>query len=160
MPPWWWRSGFLIDTLTSISFNQFLWTESICQIFYFIIVIQVLRNLNSAVIENKRGEVMKALQATSLKLNKPVSLADTSLYLKLFKKCLSEKHSDGSELWLEDIHEVTEKVASEAKDVQSGNYLKTSLNAILLKNCVLLKMWLNFNLVLNHLTTILLYVLS
>ena len=86
-------------------------------------MIQVLRQLNTAVIENNRKGVVTALQATSLKLKKPVSLADTSLYMKLFKKCLSEKHSDGSELWLEDIEEVAERVASEAKDVQSGKII-------------------------------------
>ncbi|XP_033210310.1 ras GTPase-activating-like protein IQGAP1 isoform X3 [Belonocnema kinseyi] len=106
-------------------------------------VIQVLRNLNSAVTENKRGEVMEALQATSLKLNKPVSLADTSLYLKLFKKCLFEKHSDGSELWLEDIHEVTEKVANEAQDVQSACTLLAQINKGLQKNNFIFTMnWL------------------
>ncbi|OAD59074.1 Ras GTPase-activating-like protein IQGAP1 [Eufriesea mexicana] len=83
-------------------------------------VIQVLRQLNSAVVENDRSGVISALKDTALKLQKPTSPEDASLYLKLFKKCLEEKHFDGSELWLEDVENITKIVAVEAETVQHG----------------------------------------
>lgn len=89
----------------------------------FVSVLQALSHLNAAVKNNNRDEMMSILQSSLLTLKKPVSFSDTSLYLKLFKKCLEEKHSDGSELWLEDIEQVTNTVAIEAKNVQSGKKL-------------------------------------
>lgn len=83
-------------------------------------MIQVLRQLNSAVIENDRNGIITALENSALKLEKPILSADASLYLKLFKKCLEEKHSDGSELWLEDVENITKIVASESMNIQRG----------------------------------------
>jgi hypothetical protein len=64
--------------------------------------------------------MMETLKQISLKLQKVTSPDDASLYLKLFKKCLVEKHSDGSELWLEDVEQITQIVVSEAESVQLG----------------------------------------
>lgn len=82
---------------------------------------QALQHLNAAVKSNNRDEMMRILQSSLLRLKRQVSFSDTSLYLNLFTKCLEEKHSDGSELWLEDVEEITDTVAKEAKNVQSGN---------------------------------------
>ena len=83
-------------------------------------MIQVLRQLNSAVIENDRNSIIATLKNSALKLEKPILLTDASLYLKLFKTCLEEKHNDGSELWLEDVENITKIVASESMNVQRG----------------------------------------
>lgn len=83
-------------------------------------VIDVLQNLNEAVKKNSRSHMMEALKQISLKLQKTTSPEDASLYLKLFKKCLAEKHSDGSELWLEDVEQITQVVVSEAESAQLG----------------------------------------
>lgn len=64
---------------------------------------------------------MQALKQISEKLKKSTSPDDAGLYLKLFKKCLTEKHSDGSELWLEDVEQISEIVISESENVQLGN---------------------------------------
>ena len=110
-----------------IYIKQFIKTveEFVDYVILLFSVIQVLRRLNSAVMEDNRQEVMAALQSTCLKMQNPVSLAEATLYLRLFKKCLSEKHSDGSELWLEDVEEVAKIVASESAIVESGNYVKS-----------------------------------
>ena len=86
----------------------------------FFIVIQVLRQLNLAVVENDRAGVINALKDNALKLQKPTSPDDASLYLQLFKKCLAEKHFDGSELWLEDVEAIAKTVTAEAENVQNG----------------------------------------
>lgn len=83
-------------------------------------MIQVLRQLNLAVVENDRSGVINALKDTALKLQKPTSPDDGSLYLLLFKKCLAEKHFDGSELWLEDVEAIARTIATEAENVQNG----------------------------------------
>lgn len=83
-------------------------------------VIQVLRQLNSAVVENDRNGIIAALKNPILKLQTPVSPEDVSLYLKLFKKRLEEKHIDGSELWLEDVENVTKVVNTESSNVKNG----------------------------------------
>lgn len=64
--------------------------------------------------------MMEALMKISAKLKKSTSLEDAGLYIKLFKKCLAEKHSDGSELWLEDVEEISKIVISESENVQLG----------------------------------------
>lgn len=89
-------------------------------IFSLFTVIQVLGQLNLAVVENDRNGILTALKDTALKLQKSTSPDDASLYLKLFKKCLAEKHFDGSELWLEDVEAITKIVAGEAETVQNG----------------------------------------
>ncbi|XP_033341426.2 ras GTPase-activating-like protein IQGAP1 [Megalopta genalis] len=91
-------------------------------------VIQVLRQLNVAVMENDRNGILTALKDTALKLQKPTSPGDASLYLKLFKKCLTEKHSDGSELWFEDVEAITEIVATEAETVQNACTFLSQVN--------------------------------
>lgn len=83
----------------------------------------MLRQLNSSIVENDRNNVIAALNDSALKLQKDTSATlpkDASLYLKLFKKCLKEKHSDGSELWLEDVENITKIVVSESENVQNG----------------------------------------
>ena len=78
--------------------------------------------LNHAVKKSSRAEMMKALKEISATLQKPTSPNDTSLYLKLFKKCLEENHSDGSELWLEDVEQIADIVTSESESVQIGMF--------------------------------------
>ncbi|XP_043257073.1 ras GTPase-activating-like protein IQGAP1 [Colletes gigas] len=100
-------------------------------------VIQVLRKLNFAVDNNDRNAVITALRDTSLKLLKPTSPEDASLYLKLFKKCLAEKHLDGSELWLEDVEAVSKIVAAEAETVQHACTFLAQVNLGLQRNDML-----------------------
>ncbi|CAK9799762.1 Ras GTPase-activating-like protein IQGAP1 [Anthophora plagiata] len=97
-------------------------------------VIQVLRQLNLAVAENDRNGVINALKNTSLKLRKPSSPEDASLYLKLFKKCLAEKHVDGSQLWLENVETITKIVAAEAENVQRACTFLSQINLGLQRN--------------------------
>lgn len=76
--------------------------------------------------------MMEALKCITTKLQKTTSPDDASLYLKLFKNCLSDKHSDGSELWLEDVEQITQTVLSESESAQLGKiYI-----AILLDNWI------------------------
>ncbi|XP_017888182.1 ras GTPase-activating-like protein IQGAP1 isoform X2 [Ceratina calcarata] len=100
-------------------------------------VIQVLRQLNLAVVENDRTGILTALKDTALKLQKPISPENASLYLKLFKKCLEEKHNDGSELWLEDVENVTKTVAKEAETVQNLCTFLSQVNLGLQRNDML-----------------------
>ncbi|KAK9298625.1 hypothetical protein QLX08_008104 [Tetragonisca angustula] len=97
-------------------------------------VIQVLRQLNSAVIENDRNSIIATLKNSALKLEKPILLTDASLYLKLFKTCLEEKHNDGSELWLEDVENITKIVASESMNVQRVCNFLSRINSAVQKN--------------------------
>ncbi|XP_029050274.2 ras GTPase-activating-like protein IQGAP1 [Osmia bicornis bicornis] len=101
------------------------------------VVIQVLRQLNLAVVENDRKGIITALKDTALKLQKPTSPEDASLYLKLFKKCLAEKHFDGSELWLEDVEAITKIVAAEAENVQNVCTFLSQVNLGLQRNDML-----------------------
>ncbi|XP_076245101.1 ras GTPase-activating-like protein IQGAP1 [Calliopsis andreniformis] len=100
-------------------------------------VIQVLRQLNSAVVDNDRNGIINALKDTALKLQKPTSPDNASLYLKLFKKCLTDKHFDGSELWLEDVEAVTKIVAAEAENVQNVCTFLSQVNFGLERNDML-----------------------
>ncbi|XP_076668779.1 ras GTPase-activating-like protein IQGAP1 isoform X2 [Andrena cerasifolii] len=100
-------------------------------------VIQVLRQLNLAVVENDRSGVINALKDTALKLQKPTSPDDASLYLRLFKKCLTEKHFDGSELWLEDVEAIAKTVATEAENVQNACTFLSQVNLGLQRNDML-----------------------
>ncbi|XP_050481598.1 ras GTPase-activating-like protein IQGAP1 isoform X1 [Bombus huntii] len=97
-------------------------------------VIQVLRQLNSAVVENDRNGIIAALKNSILKLQTPVSPEDVSLYLKLFKKCLEEKHIDGSELWLEDVENVTKVVNTESSNVKNVCKFLSNINIGLKQN--------------------------
>ncbi|XP_076391557.1 ras GTPase-activating-like protein IQGAP1 isoform X1 [Megachile rotundata] len=100
-------------------------------------VIQVLRQLNAAVVENDRDGIIIALKDTALKLQKFTSPEDASLYLKLFKKCLTEKHFDGSELWLEDVETITKIVAAESENVQNACTFLSQVNLGLQQNDML-----------------------
>ncbi|XP_006618095.1 ras GTPase-activating-like protein IQGAP1 isoform X1 [Apis dorsata] len=103
-------------------------------------VIQVLRQLNSSIVENDRNNVIAALKDSALKLQKDTSATlpkDASLYLKLFKKCLKEKHSDGSELWLEDVENITRIVVSESENVQNVCTFLSQVNLGLKQNNML-----------------------
>ncbi|XP_012270076.1 ras GTPase-activating-like protein IQGAP1 [Orussus abietinus] len=100
-------------------------------------VIQALRKLNLAVMENNRLNIVEILKDPSLKLCDPISSVDASLYLKLFKNCLTENHSDGSELWLEDVEGVTQTVAHESTEVQAACTFLTHINFGLQRNDLL-----------------------
>ncbi|XP_028525391.2 ras GTPase-activating-like protein IQGAP1 isoform X2 [Apis cerana] len=103
-------------------------------------IIQVLRELNSSIVENNRNNVIAALKDNALKLQKDTSATlpkDASLYLKLFKKCLKEKHSDGSELWLEDVENITKIVVSESENVQNVCTFLSQVNLGLKQNNML-----------------------
>ncbi|KAJ8679150.1 hypothetical protein QAD02_014937 [Eretmocerus hayati] len=97
-------------------------------------VIDVLRHLNESIKRNNRKEMVKALEKVSSKLNKTTCPQDSSLYLKLFKECLTENHADGSELWLEDVEHITEIVISEAENVQSAITVLSEINQALEQN--------------------------
>lgn len=105
-------------------------------------VLQALQHLNAAVKSNNRDEMMRILQSSLLRLKRQVSFSDTSLYLNLFTKCLEEKHSDGSELWLEDVEEITDTVAKEAKNVQSACALLSQIHKGLENNFSFTTNWL------------------
>ncbi|XP_015599510.1 ras GTPase-activating-like protein IQGAP1 [Cephus cinctus] len=96
--------------------------------------IQVLRKLNRAVVENNQLGLVEALKDVSLKLEKPTTPEDASLYLKLFKKCLAENHIDGSELWLEDVENVAQIVMREVEEVEAASFLFSQLNVAIKKN--------------------------
>ncbi|XP_048514358.1 ras GTPase-activating-like protein IQGAP1 isoform X2 [Athalia rosae] len=97
-------------------------------------LIRVLNELNGAVIEDSRALVINALRDPLLKLKEPISPADASLYLKLFKKCLVENHSDGSELWLEDINDIAQTVVKEVEQVQAACTFLAQLNMAIEQN--------------------------
>ncbi|KAK2582629.1 hypothetical protein KPH14_004911 [Odynerus spinipes] len=97
-------------------------------------IINILHQLNLAVVENNRSDVVEALKNTALKLHKPTCPEDASLYLKLFRKCLSEKHSDGSELWLEDVENTIQIVTIESEEVRTTCSFLAHVNKALEKN--------------------------
>ena len=97
-------------------------------------LIQILRLLNKSVLEHSRSGVMSALMNESLKLIPSASSADASLYMKLFEKCLKEKHSDGSELWLEDVENIVRFVTDEVEQVKIACELLVRINSGLKNN--------------------------
>lgn len=96
--------------------------------------IAVLRVLNNSVKINNRFSLMKALNSPQLRMNNSVSANDATLYLTLFHNCLDDKHSDGSELWLEDIERVSEIVAEEVEDVKIASEILMKVNRALEKD--------------------------
>lgn len=63
---------------------------------------------------------MIALRMITAKFDIPTFPYDASLYLKLFKKRLLEKESDGSELWLDDVKTIAKIVTSEIEEIQES----------------------------------------
>ncbi|XP_066597001.1 ras GTPase-activating-like protein IQGAP1 [Prorops nasuta] len=96
--------------------------------------IEALRRLNVAVMKNDRSGLLSVLKDDALKLKNPIPLENASLYLKLFKKCLEEQHSDGSELWLEDVERINNLVVKHAEEVQKICLLLGEVNNGLEKN--------------------------
>ncbi|XP_058789628.1 ras GTPase-activating-like protein IQGAP1 isoform X2 [Phymastichus coffea] len=91
-------------------------------------VVDVINSLNIAVKKNSRSEMMEALEHITIKLEKSTSPDDASLYLKLFTKRLTEKHSDGSELWLEDVEQILQTVLDESESVQHACTTLSQIN--------------------------------
>ncbi|XP_063995334.1 ras GTPase-activating-like protein IQGAP1 [Diachasmimorpha longicaudata] len=96
--------------------------------------IDILRDLNVAVNTNNRKGVIESLTNPSLKLNTPISRADATLYLVLFKRCLDDNHRDGSQLWLEDIENVAQAVVSEVAHVKHACHVFSEINKNLKAN--------------------------
>lgn len=63
---------------------------------------------------------MKALKIITMKFDIPIHPHDALFYLKLLKKRLLEKESDGSELWLDDVKIVAKTVTSEIEEMQES----------------------------------------
>ncbi|EFN88876.1 Ras GTPase-activating-like protein IQGAP1 [Harpegnathos saltator] len=82
-------------------------------------VIEILQRLNRGVIENDYDSLTETFKTIRAKLNIHMYSYDITLYLKLFKKRLIEKQSDGSELWLDDIETIAEMVKSEDMKVEN-----------------------------------------
>lgn len=78
-----------------------------------------------AVIENDYDNLTEVLETISTKLNIYVSSFDMTLYLKLFKKRLIEKQSDGSALWLDDVEIIVEEIKSEGANVEGSTFVIT-----------------------------------
>lgn len=95
-------------------------------------------------IEDNYDNLMEALEAISVQLNINVSWFDIIIYLNLFKKRLTEKQSDGSELWLDDVEAVAEKVKSECAIVEDSTF--THLPYII-HNCCFLNIYFKLELV-------------
>lgn len=64
--------------------------------------------------------MMRALEIITDKYDIPKFSHDALLYLKVFKKRLIEKESDGSELWLDDIKIVAKTVTSEIEKIENS----------------------------------------
>lgn len=79
-----------------------------------------MQRLNRAVIENDYDSLTEALKTICTKLNIYMNPHDMRLYLKLFKKRLIEKQSDGSELWLDDVQTIVEIVKLESTKVEES----------------------------------------
>ncbi|XP_046426455.1 ras GTPase-activating-like protein IQGAP1 [Neodiprion fabricii] len=97
-------------------------------------VILILNELNDAVINNSRAGIINTLQNPLLKLRQPIPPADSSLYLKLFKKALDENHPDGSGLWLEDVNNVAQIVYDEVEEVQAACTFLSQVNIAIDEN--------------------------
>ncbi|XP_071553686.1 ras GTPase-activating-like protein IQGAP1 [Temnothorax nylanderi] len=81
-------------------------------------VIQILQQINRGVATNDHEGMMKALKMITEKFDIPIYPYDAPFYLKLLKKRLLEKESDGSELWLDDVKTVAKTVTSEIEEMQ------------------------------------------
>lgn len=69
---------------------------------------------------NDHEHMMKALNIITEKFNIPTYPDDGLFYLKLLKKRLLEKESDGSELWLDDVKTIAKTVVSEIEEIQKS----------------------------------------
>lgn len=69
---------------------------------------------------NDYETMMRALEIITDKYNIPKVSHNALLYLKMFKKRLIEKDSDGSELWLDDIKTVAKTVTSEIEKIENS----------------------------------------
>lgn len=96
--------------------------------------IDVLRDLNNAVLTNNRERVMTALESNLLNLKTPTSSNDISLYLKMLKERQEQKNFEGSELWLEDIEDIAQQVAEEAQQVKRACQILAKINKGLQEN--------------------------
>lgn len=97
-------------------------------------ILIALEQLNRSVLTNNRKDLIDALTNKAFKLQTPVSPGDASLYLKMFRMCLNEKNEIGSELWLQDVENVAQFVASEAERVQTACSLLSNINTALRNN--------------------------
>lgn len=79
-----------------------------------------MQQINRAVTANDHKSMMIALRMITAKFDIPTFPHDASLYLKLFKKRLLEKESDGSELWLDDVKTIAKTVTSEIEEIQES----------------------------------------
>nr|XP_050869767.1 ras GTPase-activating-like protein IQGAP1 isoform X2 [Vespula vulgaris] len=78
-------------------------------------LIQMLHELNLAMVEDNPYTVTEALTKLQLKLYWYITPKDPLFVYKLLKKCLLEKHSDGSELWLDDVENVLSILSKESE---------------------------------------------
>lgn len=69
---------------------------------------------------NDHETMMRALEMITDKYDIPKFSHDALFYLKMFKKRLIEKDSDGSELWLDDIKTVAKTVTSEIENIENS----------------------------------------
>lgn len=79
-----------------------------------------MQQINRAVEANDHETMMRALEIITDKYDIPKFSHDALLYLKMFKKCLIEKESDGSELWLDDIKSIAKAVTSEMEKIENS----------------------------------------
>ncbi|KAL6436488.1 hypothetical protein ACFW04_004757 [Cataglyphis niger] len=82
-------------------------------------VIKILQQINQAIVANDHETMMRALEMITDKYDIPKFSHDALFYLKMFKKRLIEKDSDGSELWLDDIKTVAKTVTSEIENIEN-----------------------------------------
>lgn len=69
---------------------------------------------------NDHEGMMKPLKIITEKFDIPTYRHDGPFYLKLLKKRLLEKKSDGSELWLDDVKTIVKTVVSEIEEMQES----------------------------------------
>ncbi|XP_023246515.1 ras GTPase-activating-like protein IQGAP1 [Copidosoma floridanum] len=98
--------------------------------------VDILQRLNKAVQFNNKVEMLQALEEINVKSDKSTSLMDSSLYMKLFRQCLIDKHSDGSELWLEDVEDIVKTVLLEKSHIERMCSILHYVNASIEKNDV------------------------
>lgn len=79
-----------------------------------------MHQINRAVAVNDHERMMKALKIITMKFDIPIYPYDAPFYLKLLKKRLLEKQSDGSELWLDDVKTIAKTVTSEINEMQES----------------------------------------
>lgn len=88
-------------------------------IYFFLIVIEILHQLNRAVSMNNHENMMKALNMITEKFDILTFPKDAPL-LQLFKKRLIEKESDESGLWLDDVETIAKAITLEIKKIEES----------------------------------------